>query len=218
MEAVADQSLRFTWDLGGGEPSTVELTLAGDADGGTFVTMTHSGVPAAQTIALSCFWPVSLANLEAHCEGLPTTPPFDFIAPAHEAALARTVIDVPVEEVYASLLNPAEVGKWAGGEAVIEPTVGGRYELGRAEGPSRILELEPEKVIAYSWHHEGGPDTEVRWQLRGARGSTYLTLVHSGFSDDALAERYRMGWPGQLVELKRLLELGARWEPLTVQS
>ncbi len=54
----------------------------------------------------------------------------------------------------------------------------------------------------------------VRWQLREARGSTFLTLVHSGFDDDALAEQFRQGWPGFLVELKRILELGEAWQPI----
>src|SRR5262249_51056780 len=122
----------------------------------------------------------------------------------------------PVEEVFASLLDPGQVDKWAGGSAVIEPTVGGRYSFGSADGPAEILELETDKVLAYSWHHDGSPDTVVRWQLRGARGSTFITLVHSGFISDTLAEQYRQDWPGYLVEIKRILELGADWEPMKV--
>jgi uncharacterized protein YndB with AHSA1/START domain len=70
-------------------------------------------------------------------------------------------------------------------------------------------------VLAYTWRNaDGVGETLVRWSLRSSRGSTYVTLVHSGFSDDRLAEEFRQGWPAHLVELKRVLELGSRWEPI----
>lgn len=220
----------------GTQPSTVELTMAPDGDG-TVVTVVHTGVPASGTAdaaALSCFWHVSLANLAAQCEGLPTMPPFDFSVPAQGDALVRTVIDVGVDEVFACLLDPSQIDKWAnafdpasaprdgiadrskgGAKAVVEPEVGGRYEFGWPDhGPIKVLELEPDKTLAYSWRYPDSPDTVVRWSLRGSRGSTYLTLVHSGFDNDTLAEELRQRWPGFLVEIKRILELGDRWQPL----
>ena len=205
--------LRYSWAFDEG-PSTVELALSPD-DEGTVVSVVHTGVPADPT-ALRCFWYVSLANLVAYSEGKQTMPPFDFSVPAQGDALVRTVIDTPVEEVYGSLLDPVQVSKWARGQATVEPRVGGRYDFGWDHGPQRIVELEPDKVLAYSWRNpHGAGETLVRWSLRSSRGSTYLTLVHSGFSDDRLAEEYRQGWPGYLVELKRLLELGSGWEPIS---
>jgi uncharacterized protein YndB with AHSA1/START domain len=218
LRLASPDGLRFDWDLDDHSPSAVELIIAAHDGGGTVVTVEHTGIPAsgrADRTALSCFWYVSLANLAAHCGGLPTMPPFDFSVPAQGDALVRTVIDVPAEEVYASLLDPAQVDRWAGGQAVIEPEVGGRYDFGWTQGgPTKITDLQPDRVIAYAWTHPGSPETVVRWNLRDSRGSTYLTLVHSGFADDALAEEYRQGWPGRLVELKRVLELGPRWESM----
>jgi uncharacterized protein YndB with AHSA1/START domain len=213
----SSRPLRFTWDIAG-QASTVEIELEPDGDEATVVRLSHDGLTAETAAVMDCFWHVSLANLVAQCEGVATMPPFDFSAPAQGDALVRTVVDVPAEEVYASLLDPAQVAKWAGGPATIEAEVGGRYELGddaRSEGgPTSILELERDKVLAYGWRSPQAPDTVVRWQLREARGSTFLTLVHSGFTDDAVAERFRQGWPSQLVELKRVLELGPSWEPM----
>jgi uncharacterized protein YndB with AHSA1/START domain len=214
QQLVSAEPLRFTWDLNG-QPSAVDIDLGLD-DEGTIVTVAHSGYPATEDNTLGCFWHVSLANLVAHCEGVATMPPFDFSAPAQGDALVRTVIDVPAEQVYASLLDPAQVDKWAGGSATIEPEVGGRYDFGWDHGPTTLVELEPDKVIAYGWRHPGSVDTVVRWQLRETRGSTFLTLVHSGFSDDAVAEEHRQAWPRYLVELKRILELGPAWEPIKV--
>ncbi|HEY7224586.1 MAG TPA: SRPBCC family protein [Micromonosporaceae bacterium] len=206
------RGLRFTWAFDEG-PATVEISLAPDGEG-SLVTLSHDG--SAEPVALKCFWYVTLANLAAFSEGRQTMPPFDFSVPAQGDALVRTVIDAPAEEVYAALLDSATVSKVAGGPATVEATVGGRYDVGwPGYGPDRIVELDPDKVLAYSWRNHGGAgESLVRWSLRGSRGATYLTLVHSGIDDDALAERYRQGWPPYLVELKRLLELGSAWQPL----
>jgi uncharacterized protein YndB with AHSA1/START domain len=217
LAAEPGRLLNFSWEFDGSPPSVVAVTLEPHDGGDTVVRVEHSGVPTAgpaNPTALHCFWHVSLANLAAYCESLPTMPPFDFSVPAQGDALLRTVIDVPPDEVFASLLDPAQVDRWAGGEAVIEPKVGGRYDFGWDHGPVTILELEQDKVLAYSWRYPDSPETVVRWALRGARGSTYLTLMHSGFDRDELAEQFRQGWPGYLVEVKRMLELGDRWEPI----
>jgi len=218
QSAEPNASLRFTWDLDGDQPSEVDLSVAAHPDGGAVATLVHSGIPAAHRLAVECFWSVTLANLAAQSEDRQTMPPFDFSAPAQEVAFARTVIDVPAEEVYAFLLDPARVGPWIEGTATIEPEVGGRYDFGWShgpeQGPDQIVELDPDKQLAYTWKSAGSPQTIVRWQLRAVRGSTYLTLVHEGFTDDEAAEQYRLGWPPFLVELKRRLELGDLHEPL----
>jgi uncharacterized protein YndB with AHSA1/START domain len=208
------RSLAFTWAFEEG-PSTVEITLAADGEG-TLVTVAHDNVPS-DTVALKCFWYVTLANLAAYSESRHTMPPFDFSVPAQGDALIRTVIDVPVEEVFACLLDPAQMARWNNGPVTIEPHVGGAYSLGwEGFGPERITMLDQDKTLAYTWRTKGSDtETEVRWSLRSSRGATYLTLVHSGFADDRTAEESRQVWPPYLVELKRMLELGPRWEPLT---
>jgi uncharacterized protein YndB with AHSA1/START domain len=208
----ANRALRFTWAFDEG-PSTVQIGLESDGQG-CVVSVSHDSV-ATDQVAVKCFWYVSLANLAAFSESRQTMPPFDFSAPAQGDALVRAVVDAPAEQVYAALLDAAVVSKVAGGPATIEPSVGGRYDLGWAGyGPERIVELEPDRTLAYTWRNHGGGESLVRWSLRGSRGATYLTLAHGGIPDNALAERYRQGWPPYVVELKRLLELGPAWQPL----
>lgn len=213
----AGRRLSFAWQFDDADPSQVEITLSPAGEAGTTVAVTHSGVPTAgpaDATALNCFWFVSVANLASYCEGSLAAPPFDFTATAQDEARVRMAIAAPVEEVFAALLDPAHIDKWAGGTAIVEPEIGGRYDFGWDHGPERILELLPDRILAYSWRFPDSPDTVVRWELRGSRGHTYLTLVHSGFADGGLAEQFRQGWPGFLVEIKRLHELGPRWQPI----
>jgi uncharacterized protein YndB with AHSA1/START domain len=208
VAADEDLSLRYRWEFDGGQETTVDLAI----EDSSTVTMQHQGslVP-----GLECFWYVSLANLAAYAEGVQTMPPFDFSVPAQGDALVRTVIDAPIEEVFSALLDEGQVAKWAGSPASISPSVGGAYTFSTPDGgPTSIVELEPDKVLAFTWHHPTGPETTVRWSLRSSRGSTYLTLVQTGFTDDALAEQFRQRWPSRLVELKRILEQGERWQPM----
>jgi uncharacterized protein YndB with AHSA1/START domain len=219
-----DRSLRFAWAFAGadgasnGDGSTVEMSLEHAPDGATVVALAHSGTPAggsANPTALQCFWHVSLGNLSAYCEGTPTAPSFDFTVPAQGEARVRSAIAVSPDEVYSSLMDPVQVNRWAGGKAVIEASVGGRYDFGWDHGPGQILELEPDRLLAYSWRYPGSPETIVRWELRSSRGHTFVTLVHSGFADDDLAEQFRQGWPGFLMEIKRQLEVGPSWQPIS---
>ena len=209
------QAVRFAWDLDGPEPSEVELTVTPEGERGSLVALAHSGVPADSRTALEAFWHLALANLAARGEGYPTTPPLDFTLPAQGEARVRAVIAVPPEEVYACLLDAEQVGRWAGATATIEPTVGGRYDLGWERGPVAITDLVPDRALAVSWRP---PDSVVRWDLRTSHGHTFLTLVHGEFDDDALAEELRLRWVPLLVELKRMLELGPHWQPLADRS
>jgi uncharacterized protein YndB with AHSA1/START domain len=165
------RGVRFAWELDGAEPSEVDLAVsAGSVDGavgadgerGSVVTLSHTGYPAGNFTALSAFWHLALANLAARGEGYPTTPPLDFTLPAHGEALVRTVIAVPPEEVYACLLDAEQVGRLTATTAVIEPEVGGRYDLGWERGPVRITDLVPDRALTLAWRQPDLPETVVR--------------------------------------------------------
>jgi len=71
-------------------------------------------------------------------------------------------------------------------------------------------------VLAYSWRQASEDENGsavVRWELEGARGGTYLTIVHSGFGDRP-TDGYQLGWMEFLASLKRMHEAGAGWRPV----
>jgi uncharacterized protein YndB with AHSA1/START domain len=224
LGAEPGQRLRFSWTLEGAG-TQVDITLE-PQDGGTpltQLTLTHSNL--APRASGDSYWVrdllmLSLANLASYCEGRGIGPRCDFTAFSDTEARASVEIAAPPTEVFASLIEPAQLNRWIADRAEVEPEVGGRYDFGWDHGPVKILELEPDKVLAYSWRHSfqdaEGPDaTVVRWELEGSQGRTHLTIVHSGFGGTKRrTEGYQLGWMEFLASLKRMHEAGAAWRPV----
>lgn len=204
-----DRELILAWNVGGVDV-TETFTLEA-ADGGTKLHFVHDGPPGWEDAGAGVghFWSNGLINLANHCEGLPVGPRHDFGGPVRGDARAELDVAASPAEAFAVLTDAAQVSRWCGGRATVEPEVGGRYDFGWGEagGPVKILELEPGRVLAYSWNEKTAPDTVVRWELEGSEGGTHLTVVHSGFGD-LRSDGYSAGWLGFLMEIRRLLALG----------
>jgi uncharacterized protein YndB with AHSA1/START domain len=212
--------LSFGWQLhGAGTEVAVELE---PGDGGTVLTLAHSGVPPLRSGGYSMrdLMMLSLANLASYCEGRELGPRCDFTALGTGQPRASADIGAPPGQVFAALIEPGQLDRWIAEHAEVEPRVGGRYDFGwDGGGPVKILELEPGRVLSYSWEDTWGSDatseaTVVRWELDGSQGRTRLTIVHSGFAPGRRTDDYQVGWLEFLVSLKRMLEVGPSWQPV----
>lgn len=216
-----ERSIRFAWELDGAKDAVATITLRPEPGNGTLLGFSLSRLPAATPYdgeAVHTFLSLSLDNLANYVEGYRPAPLFDFSRPATDTARVELLIAAPPNRVYASLTTPGQVNRWTGGDATIEPEVGGRYEYGWDHGPKRILELEPGRVLAHSWSYPDSPETVVRWELEDAGGKTLLRIVHSGFTNAALAESFRLGWYGFLHSLRRLHERGDAWALIATET
>jgi uncharacterized protein YndB with AHSA1/START domain len=215
-----DRELSFSWALAGAK--TVVAIVLDREDGGTVLTLTHSDVPpraSDDTYWVRDLLMLSLSNLASHCEGRSIGPMCDFTAFRPDEARASVEIGAEPHEVFASLIEPEQLNRWIAKKAEVDPRVGGRYDFGWDHGPVKILELEADRALAYSWRHSWeddlGPESSVvRWELGGSSGRTYLTIVHSGFGPDRRPEGYQLGWLEFLASLKRMHEIGADWRPV----
>jgi uncharacterized protein YndB with AHSA1/START domain len=191
----------------------VELEPSGS---GTALTFTHSSVPerpSGYSAWVRDYWLMSLANLASYAEGREPGPKCDFTAFKPGEVRADVEIGARASEVFAALIDPAQLNRWIADKAEVEPEVGGRIDFGWDHGPVKLLELDPDSVVAYSWQHtDGPPETVVRWELAGSAGRTHLTIVHSGFGDRP-TDGYQLGWLEFLGTLKRMLEIGESWRP-----
>jgi uncharacterized protein YndB with AHSA1/START domain len=103
-----------------------------------------------------------------------------------------------------------------GDDPEVEPETGGKYLYGWDHGPTKILDVEPDKKLSFNWEWEDEPDTVVTWSLEGSGGKTRLTLVHSGFAPDRNMEDYQIGWLHFINRIKSLSEVGETWDKVQV--
>lgn len=151
------------------------------------------------------------------------------IAPDLDAINGEIFIAAPPERIFQALTDPAQLMRWFTSPECpakswkMDARVGGRYGYATAKGTvvvnnvnefechGEILELDPPRLLVYSWsanwHDDVSRRTIVRWELTPASGGTLVKMVHSGLSAEAAARKdYAGGWPGVLTELKRFTE------------
>ena len=134
----------FSWTLEGAE-TDVDITLDPRDDGATpltQLTLVHSNV--APRASGDSWWVrdllmLSLANLASYCEGRGIGPRCDFTAFGATEARASVEIAASPSQVFASLIEPAQLNRWIAEHAEVEPEVGGRYDFGWDHGPVKIL-------------------------------------------------------------------------------
>ncbi len=210
-----DRTLRLAWSLDGVE-TTVEITLAEDGPESTILTLSQSHFDYQEMISgssirgvLQTFWCQALANLADYVEGREIGPRCDFTDPVLRG---EVVIAAPVEKVYHSLIDSAEVSAWFGFPIEIEPQVGGRFAMGGIDNdpqPAKIIDLDPGRSISVDWGSAG----VMSWELEGSEGHTRLTFVSSGFDETRPPYAGWGGWLAGVAELRRFHELDD-WRPI----
>jgi uncharacterized protein YndB with AHSA1/START domain len=223
-----DRLLRFAWLLDG-EETTAELTLAADGPDATFLTLVQTGVPTMDEMmattgardglhSLHTFWGLAIANLAEYTEGRDLTPKADFSAGHHDVVRITVAVAAPPDRVFASLIEPEQIDRWFGGNAEVEPRVGGRIGLFGGDAAGTIVELVPDQTLAYTADSTDDKSL-VRWELAATGDHTLLTLTDSSHADDTTgsAAQHEAGWLGAMAELRRIHALGPAWQPMTLE-
>lgn len=98
----------------------------------------------------------------------------------------------PIEKVWAALTVPERLADWLTA-AELDLRVGGRFRL-RFDEPQvsefegRIVELDPPRLIAWTWPHEDHPDSVVRWELFQDGGGCRLVMTQTNLFPPLLTE------------------------------
>jgi uncharacterized protein YndB with AHSA1/START domain len=135
-----------------------------------------------------------------------------------DAIIREIVINAPAERVFAALTDPQQRIKWWGAPGKFQVTEmdsdlrpGGAWAI-RGTGPGAAAfsmsgeyrRVDRPHLLEMTWQMADRPDepvTLVRFDLTEAAGATTVRLTHSGFTSDAVRERYQ-GWPWLLMLLK----------------
>lgn len=143
----------------------------------------------------------------------------------------QLLIEARPERVFEAWLKPELLEQWLARRAVVEPRVGGSYQLfwepeasqepkrGKKKG-ARITNLVPGEELSFDWrgpleHFETmGDTTAVFLRLEKRDGATLLRFTHTGWGNGPQWEDARAwqteAWREALEGLKNMLENGER--------
>lgn len=144
------------------------------------------------------------------------------IAPA-TLRVERT-LPAPVERVWAFLVDPEKRRTWLAGGPMAQ-AAGGVFELrfqhtelSGEEAPehyaayrkthiqkSRVLRIEPPKLLTISWGNESDTASEVTFELTPKGDSTQLVLTHRRLPDRKETVSVASGWHAHLDVLDDVL-------------
>jgi uncharacterized protein YndB with AHSA1/START domain len=85
--------------------------------------------------------------------------------------------------VWEALTDERLLGEWLAQDAELDPVPGGRASFRFADGEKRegtVLEVEEERLLAFSWARPGEPRSVVEFSLEPAVGGTRLVVVERG--------------------------------------
>lgn len=147
----------------------------------------------------------------------------------NDAIVCEIQIAAPPDRVFQALTDPGELMIWFNDTCCpvkfweMDARLGGRYRYATERGAvmvngvsefechGEILELDPPRLLVYSWianwHDDKVRRTVVRWELSPDATGTLVRVTHSGLVREQAARKdYSGGWPGVLALLKNFTE------------
>lgn len=207
----------WTWR---GSPCTVDFSLRPGASASTtdlVVTMTCAGDRLG--FGDECAWfladivTYTVGNLRSYlATGAAALRP-DFQDTSRGVDLS-IVIRASPEHVFRALTDPAEMDKWISTAARSDPRAGGEYSYGwmippgHPCGPTRLVEVVPNRLVVHDWGYKDEPRTEVRWELTPVPEGTRVRLLHLRRNIQPEISGYMQGWSSFLVLLQEFATLG----------
>lgn len=111
--------------------------------------------------------------------------------------------DATPDELWAALTDPEELGDWLADASRFELRVGGDVHLRFGDGDEvhgAIRELDPKRLLEYTWAYSGERKSVVRFEIVAREGGSLLVLEHRQLTRDVGAE-YGAGWHAHLDRL-----------------
>ena len=112
-------------------------------------------------------------------------------------------VNAAPDEVFELLTNQEKVAQWGGGKAIVEPKVGGKFEMFDGWVRGKVLDFKPGKSLSYSWRpddfHKEWEDSVVSYQFAPAKEEgTNVKLNHHKLPNNAQAKNHEHGWNDQV--------------------
>ncbi len=217
-QLAAPELLAFSWGWRGC-PGEVTLRLS-EINAQTQVAVEHVArgrvwKHSDDAVALlGDFWILSIGNLREYLNAGAAARYPSTQLDARDVVISLLINAEPAA-IYRALTDPQQLNRWLSKAAQIDLRPGGVYRYGwsyqqsgvdLSAGPTRILELIPNRLLVTDWKYRDEPDTVVRWELEPLGAQTRVTIRHSRTIDPDEHPAYGQGWSAFLVALKALLE------------
>jgi uncharacterized protein YndB with AHSA1/START domain len=137
--------------------------------------------------------------------------------PTPERVTQELLIEASPETVFSFFIDAAEMRKWMGGHAILEPTAGGLFavDIGANRARGRFVEVRAPERVVFTWGWEGSDtvppgSSTVTFTFEPQGDSTLLRMIHEGLppGEDL---RHSHGWThylGRLAQAARGLDPG----------
>ncbi len=131
-----------------------------------------------------------------------------------DGVVSEIAVRASADAVYAMFTDPAQLVRWIGIRAMLEPRPGGQFRFELMEGEfcsGRYLELVPGRRVVFTWGWESGAlpvapgASTVEVDLDERDGVTHVRLTHRGL-DAAMRQMHAEGWSRYLPVLAAVLE------------
>ena len=123
------------------------------------------------------------------------------------SVIVERELPYPPEKIWRALTQPHLIAEWLM-QNDFAPTVGHRFDLRADWGMvgCKVLEIEPLKVLAYSWAAMG-LESVVTWTLTQSGAGTHLRMEHAGFrrGQEQAFRGAQYGWNSFLARLEQVL-------------
>ncbi|GAB5496674.1 MAG: hypothetical protein Phyf2KO_17540 [Phycisphaerales bacterium] len=220
---VPGEQLAFTWTWGGAPTRvTIELT---DADSGCSVLIKHeaesevAGHRARDMVYLmDDLWALSMGNLREYMiSGKPVLLPDHSQAGKSDVSLSLE-IDAAASVIWKSLTDPNELNRWLAHDASVDLREGGGYSYGwdldiegcDCVGPTKIIELERERLLIHDWTYEGDSTNRTEWRIEPlGEDRCRVSVKQVGIKTAKEHGGYTNGWAKFLLALRQLCASGA---------
>jgi uncharacterized protein YndB with AHSA1/START domain len=151
------------------------------------------------------------------------------VATDNDSIVAEIHVDAPPDRVFKALTDDRELLRWFNDPGCpvklweMDARRGGRYryvtekgtyvvnEVSEFECHGEILELDPPRLLVYTWisnwHQDKSLRTIVRWELTPDAAGTLVKVTHRGLAQEEVARKgYSSGWLGVLEKLKQFTD------------
>lgn len=119
--------------------------------------------------------------------------------------------DATADELWAALTDPEQIEGWLAHASRFELAPDGEIVLAFDEGEEaggmvhgRISELDPPRLLEYTWTFTGEPESVVRFEIVPRDQGVLLVLDHRQLSWESMPG-YGAGWHAHLDQLENVL-------------